>query len=62
MPEWNGKTWEYKTETYRSDEETPILQRMNQAGAEGWEIFKMVSGEKFYLVWYKRSVDPKPFT
>jgi hypothetical protein len=60
---WAGRKWEYKTETYRTGRnDKTVSEAMCMAGEHGWEVFHMIPGAEFYVLWYKRCVDPKPFT
>jgi len=51
------KTWQYKTETYEiGRQDKSVTEAMSIAGQDGWEAFRVVEGEKFIVVWFKKEI------
>ena len=48
------KIWEYMVATYPNAPVDSLVKAMNDAGGGGWEVFKMIEGPKFVVVWFKK--------
>lgn len=55
---WQTPKWEYRGLFQTTS--NPPMDKINELGMEGWEMFFHESSAQWYAYWFKRPLPPEP--